>query len=222
MDRTLPPPTDTANNRWTPARLEALRVAKPDYWTPARLASLLVPGNRCGFDPKSPRLGTTDHRHDLIALGQLKARTFYEQRDDSRAERAEAVVLVVQAMLARCSISNCRIVDHRTGGGISRRKLARAAGITVSRVKGALEYLHACGHLGGFQGRDDDGNGLPTVRWFTKAFFIALGLLREVNGNRAARGIPPIRPESILDTVLGRAILKRRATAARARWRPPD
>lgn len=212
-------------NRWTPAKLAALAARKPRYWTPRRLASLQVAGNRCGFDIERPRLAITPHRHGFIALAQLRAVTFYADRDDVRGERAEAVVLVVQALLARCSIVNLRVVDHETGKGISRRKLARVAGVSVSRVKGALHYLNAAGYLGGFQARDDDGNGLPTVRWFTKAFFVALGLLREVNGNRAARGVAPIREEAFTESIVGRALVRRRrielAAQMRARWRRP-
>lgn len=217
-----PTPNAAARNNWTSARLEALAAANPKYWTPRRIASLQVPGNRCGFDIEKPRLAIPAHPMGFIRLAQLRAQTFYADRDDVRGERAEAVVLVVQAMLARCSISNCRIIDHETGKGISRRKLARAAGISVSRVKGAIHYLDACGYLGGHQPRDEDGNGLPTVRWFTKAFFVALGLLREVNGNRAARGVAPIRADAFTESIIGRALLRRRkaelAARVRANW----
>jgi hypothetical protein len=214
-------------NRWTPAKLAALAAGKPRYWTPRRLASLQVAGNRCGFDLQRPRLSitVTPHRHTFIARAQERAVTFYADRDDVRGERAEAVVLVVQAMLARCSIVNLRVVDHETGKGISRRKLARAAGLSISRVKGALHYLDAAGYLGGFQPRDHNGDGLPTVRWFTKAFFVALGLLREANGNRAARGVAPIRAEAFTESIVGRALVRRRrielAARTRATWRPP-
>ena len=161
-------------------------------------------GNRCGFVLARPRYFEQFFPHTVIAEIQARSSEFYEGRSGSiyigrkrwrckargeyhdrtpRGERAEACARLVAAMAARLDLKTLRLVDYRTGGGISVNRWSTVTGLSVDRVKGAIHDLAACGHIGGFQPREErrgQYRGLVAVRWFTRGLLERFGVWSRV------------------------------------------
>jgi hypothetical protein len=114
-----------------------------------------------------------DDRRGSIYIGRARWRHRERGQIHARAprgERAEACALLVQVMAARLDLGTKRVNDYRTGRGLSVDRLVELSGMSRARVQGAIHDLGACGYLGTFQARDDDGKrwrGLVARRWFT-------------------------------------------------------
>lgn len=155
-------------------------------------ALMLSWGNRCGHSPDAPRLRLTfePRRRRPRMVRKLLARSerFYWRRPlllvgiASRSELAQAIVLVIKALLLEWCQVTSRVGWRRPDGtvaGISVEVLARWTGLSVGRVARAVGALKRAGLLKGSQPRerkDERWIGYPSVRWISHRLFYLLGV----------------------------------------------
>ena len=177
-------------------------------------------GNRCGYS-NAPILGPP-HPHPFIERAREQAKRLFTERHtgelwrnrkrwrrrvgggnfqsrNPRGERAKATSQVSRFLLGRMDLKNLRVIDLKTGAGISIAEIAKGAGVSVDRCNAALFELTCCGHLRGRQDRyvneDGETRGEIASRYFTRRFFASLRLWRafcRVKGLDKATPEPPL------------------------------
>jgi len=139
------------------------------------------------------------------AKGQL----FDESRLIPKAQRAEAIRLVLRSILPFVQVSDgCRVLRFREQEGIDRAWIAKATGLSFWRVKRALSDLTHAGLLGGYQPRqkrpDGEARGRPAIRWINQKLLDFLGIWKELIAARRAAGTrPPVRRRPALPVPAG-------------------
>lgn len=160
-------------------------------------------GNRCGYDPDSPRLllrrRKGRRRPPVINRCMAKARQFHNAPgvlpalEDPRGERREAVGLVLQSFFYHADLQSLRVGFPVEGGddgwaGLPREvydsNICGETGCNVSRVDRAIEMLQAAGYVvldGQPREEKPDGTwqGRPARRRITHKLLEALGVALE-------------------------------------------
>jgi len=131
-----------------------------------------VPGNRCGHDPREPRLelerpvranlpwvikqgieradGIYRERRRFPELSPQQLKLVGRRNYWRRSERLEAITLVVKALLCHMELLTLRVLTRPGEGprnGIARTSLAKAGGLSLERVRQALADLYNAGYL---------------------------------------------------------------------------
>jgi hypothetical protein len=183
-------------------------------------------GNRCGHKRAEPRLRLTFEpkvrRPPFVRKVLSRCERFYFRRSAllrrhgicARSEAAEAIMLVVKALLLEWDQVTSRVGWRRSGdgydgylAGVPVKVIARWSGLNVSRVARALSVLMQAGLLQGSQPCEQlaDGRwiGYPKVRRISWRLFYLLGFdeneLRQVadaaQARRRAASSPAPAPE---------------------------
>jgi len=150
------------------------------------------------------------------AKGQL----FEEARLVPKCQRAEAIRLVLRALLPFVQVSDgCRVLRFREQEGIDRAWICKATGLSLWRVKRALADCTHAGLLGGYQPRakrpDGEARGRPAIRWVNQKLLDFLGIWNELTEARRAAGKrQPVRRRPALPVRAGTSF-----EALALRWR---
>jgi|GEM_PF-1239078 hypothetical protein len=129
---------------------------------------VLLSGNRCGHDPKSPRCAIFPERHKKRPdiLEQAKARlheryfkpdTFFKDLKNpscrqKRSERREAIMSVSEVLVQHCDLETLRVGWYagkllNKFNPLSLIKIAKLAGMQVWRAKRAMRDMVKAGYL---------------------------------------------------------------------------
>ncbi len=165
-------------------------------------------GNRCGHDPKNPRLKLPDSNIEdrlplLLTLVTQRLRDYFNfpgllpalnfsngSTSQQRSERRESCILILSAMLTRMDLTSLRVGYPSIDGfsNFTAEYLSKQAGLSNSQTKGALRDLKAAGILTITRRseKQEDGSykGLAAVKCISRHFFTALGFVTMLEKER--------------------------------------
>jgi hypothetical protein len=186
-------------------------------------------GNRCGHSADRlrrllvPSAWKPHHSRDAThaAIAQLFGRKV--RRDGMRHARSEVredAILVAQ-LLCRF-LDFVRLVVQRDGRGVPIREIMQCTRLSRSRVNAGIRLLANKGFLRSWQPRevvDGKHRGRPAIRYFTREFLDALGVLKQINDNRKRKNLPPVRPSFVFSKLVADLAHRKDATSAHE-WPP--
>lgn len=166
-------------------------------------------GNKCGHDPKAPRLIPVvpiktgkGGLPRILSLAAEKTKAWYDQPDlfpklqsrkgrRTRSERREAVIIIIETLLIRLDLATMQIGFPGPQGfvDIDMRTIVRESGLSQRRCERAIAQLKQAGFIKVKQPRIKRALGVYTalraIRVITRDFFVWLGLDRILDKERA-------------------------------------
>ncbi len=173
-------------------------------------------GNRCGHDPRQPRLSPPEPIKKgpgapprILSLAAERAKSWFfhpgqcpelqtSPNRQTRSERREAIQIVLEALLKRLDLASlCVGTPTPTDGfvDVDMKTIVSDTGLGQRRCERAIGQLKEAGFLKVEQPRhrNEDGAyfGLRAIRVFTKKFFdwLGLGLMLTRERDRAAKAL---------------------------------
>lgn len=159
-------------------------------------------GNRCGHDPKNPRLSPLEPIRTgpgglprILSLAAEKAKEWFffpgqcpalnpHPDRQTRSERREACQIVIEALLKRLDLASLCVGTPTPANGfidVDMKTIVADSGLGKRRCERAIAQLKAAGflHVRQPRRRNEEGAyvGLRAIRVFTEKFFDWLGLL---------------------------------------------
>lgn len=176
--------------------VSAIRAAGGQHFFPGNKC-----GNRCGHDPRTPKLRPlTPIRQGkgapprILSLAAERARAWYDrpgmcpplQSSDARrtrSERREAIVVVLETLLARLDLASLCCGAPTLAQGfidVDMRTLVRDSGLGQRRIERAIAHLKDAGFMQVTQprGKSEEGRyfGCRAIRVMKESLFEWLGL----------------------------------------------
>lgn len=171
-------------------------------------------GNRCGHNPKKPRIGKPafEGPPKVIAAFISRMNNFYwnpgslpalcytkthkgKEPQTIRTELRESIILVLAYMVSYLDIPTMIVRDPRSIGpnspirGIPIYWIAKHLGISITRVERAVRHLRACGILTTdrrFEFKNGEYRGYPALRSIDARIFNLLGLSQSLRRSQDA------------------------------------
>lgn len=177
---------------------------------------LALSGNRCGHDPKHPRLSPPESIKKgpgapprVLSLAAEKAKEWFfhpgqcpelqtSPNRQTRSERREAIQIVLEALLKRLDLASLCVGTPTPADGlvdVDMKTIVADTGLGQRRCERAIGQLKDAGFLKVEQPRyrNEEGAyfGLRAIRVFTKKFFdwLGLGLMLARERDRAAMAL---------------------------------
>lgn len=164
-----------------------------------------IPGNRCGHNPKAPRLTPIlpiktgkGGLPRILSLAVEKTKIWYDRPDlcpklqtrqnrQTRSERREAIIIILETLLKHMDLATLQIgfPGHQGFIDIDMQTIVRESGLNQRRCERAIAQLKHAGFIKVKQPRIKRAPGIYTalraIRIITRDFFVWLGLDRILN-----------------------------------------
>ena len=172
------------------------------------IATAKTAGNRCGHNPKVPRLTPPKpiqkgkgNLPRILSLAAEKSKAWYNEPNrcpklysrpnrQTRSERREAIIIIIETLLKRLDLASSRVGMPAQNGflNIDMKTIVKESGLGQRRCERAINHLKHAGFLKVSQKHIKQAPGkyiaLRAVRIITHDFFAWLGLDKILTAER--------------------------------------